>query len=134
MQDKENGDPEPEDPEGPDDPVEVNRTAELSETSGSDEDEVMVVEQPKTGTKKTRSVSGVVDALQGHYPIAKVWVTNFSLLSNPFLNAAEVNIIVQQAWRHDEDKQKLWAERLKEASALVIHCSFYPSRPIIDSL
>ena len=51
VQDKENGDPEPEDPEDPEDPEEVDRTAELSETSGSDEDEVMVVEQPKTGKK-----------------------------------------------------------------------------------
>ena len=51
VQDKEHGDSEPEDPEDPEDPEEVDRTAELSETSGSDEDEVMVVEQPKTGKK-----------------------------------------------------------------------------------
>ena len=103
VQDKENGDPEPEDPEDPEDPEEVDRTAELSETFGSDEDEVIVVEQPKTGKKKTRSVSGVVDAWQGPCAIAKIWVTDFTLFSNPFLNAAKVNIIVHQAWRHAED-------------------------------
>ena len=130
VQDKENGEPDPEDPV---DPEEVDRTEEVSETSGSDEDEVMVVEQPRIGKKKTRSVSSVVDALQDHCAIAKIWVTDFTLFSNPFLNAAEVNILVHQAWRHAEDKQKLYAERPKEASALVIHCSFHPSRPKTDS-
>ena len=134
VQDKENGDPEPEDPEDPGDPEEIDCTAEVSETSVSDEDEVMVVKSPKTGKKKTRSVSGVVDALQGHCAIAKIWFTDFTLFSNPFLNAAEINILVHQAWRHAEDKQKLWAERPKEASALVIHCSFHPSCQITDSL
>ena len=91
MQDKENGDPEPEDPQ------EVDRTTELSETSGSDEDEVMVVKQPKTAKKKTWSVPVVVVALQGHCAIAEIWVTDFTLFSNPLLNAAEVNILVHQA-------------------------------------
>ena len=50
MQDKDNGDPDPEDPK---DPKEVDSTEEVSETSGSDEDEVMLVEKPKTGKKKT---------------------------------------------------------------------------------
>ena len=131
MRDKENGDPEPEDPK---DPQQVDRTAEHSETTGSDEDEVMLVEQPKTGKKKTRSVFEVVDVLQGHCAIAKIWVTDFTLFSNPLLNVAEVNILVHQAWRHAEDEQKLHAERPKEASALVIHCSFHSLRLITDSL
>ena len=134
MPDKENGDPAPEDPEDSEDPEEVDRAAELSETSRSDENEVMVVEQPKTEKKKTRSVSGVVDALQGHCAIVKIWVTDSTLCSNPLLNAAEVNIHVHQAWRHAADKQELCPERPKEDSALLIHCSFHPSHPITDCL
>ena len=84
--------------------------------------------------KQTQSVSGVVDVLQGHCAIAKIWVTDFTLFSNTCLNAAEVNILIHQAWSHDEDKHKLLTQRPKEASALVIHCSFHPSRPITDSL
>ena len=97
------------------------------------EDELMVVEQPKTGKKKTQSASSVVDALQGHCAIAKIWVTDFTLCSNPFINVVEVNILVDQAWRHAEAKQKLYAEHPNEACELVIDCSFHPSRLKTDS-
>ena len=69
VQDKENSDPDPEDPE---DREEVDRTEKVLGISRSDEDEVMVVEKLKTGKKKTRSVSSVIDMLQSHCAIGKI--------------------------------------------------------------
>ena len=109
MQDKENGDPEPEDPEDPKDSEEVECTAKDSETSESDEDDLIVVEQPKSGNKQTRSVSTMVDALRGYYAIAKIWVTDFTLFFKYCLKVREVKILVHQACSHAENKQKLYA-------------------------
>ena len=110
MQDKENSDLESEDPQDPEDPEEVDHTSEFSETDR------------------------VVDMMQDHCAIAKIWMTDFALFSNPFLNSAEVNILLHQVWRHAEDKQKVYAEHPTQASALIIHYSLHPSRPITVSL
>ena len=44
--------------------------------------------------RKTRSVAGIYDEVQGLYAVAKVCVTDFTLFSNPFLNALDVTILV----------------------------------------
>ena len=91
MQDKENSD---QDSEASENPEEVDRTKEASETSRSYEDKVIVVEQPKTEKEQIRSVSSVVDTLQGHCAIATIRVINFTLFSDPFLNEAEFTSLV----------------------------------------
>ena len=84
-------------------------TEEVSETSES-EDEIIIVEQPNTGKVKTRSVASIRDEVQGLCAVAKVWVTDFTLFCNPFLNAMDVTILVQKAWMHAQDTQNVYGE------------------------
>ena len=58
--------------------------------------------------------------------MAKVWVTDFTLFSNCFLNAIEVTILVPKAWMHAQDTQNVYGECTKDWRALVI-VVFYPS-------
>ena len=95
------------------------------ETSES-EHEIIIVEQPNTGKVKTPSVVGIRDEVQGLYAVAKVCVTDFTLFSNPFLNAMDVTILVQTAWMHAQDTQNVYGECTKDWRALVI-VVFYPS-------
>ena len=122
------------DPENPEYAEEVDRNDEVSETSRSDKDELIVVELPKTGKRNSPSVPNLVDALQSHCDIAKFLVTDCTLFTNLFINPTDVNILVHHVWGHAERKQKLYKERLKEANTLVIHCFFDQSRPITDGL
>ena len=98
---------------------------EVLETSES-EDEIIIVEQPNKGQVKTQSVTGIRDEVQGLCAVAKVWVTDLSLFSNPFLNMIDVTILVQKAWMHAQDTQNVYGECTKDCSALVI-LFFYPS-------
>ena len=98
---------------------------EVSETSES-EYEIIIVEQPNTGKVKTRSVAGICDEVQGLCAVEKVWVTDFTLFSNPFLNVIDVTILVQKAWMHAQDMQNVYGECTKDCRALVI-LFFYPS-------
>ena len=97
----------------------------VSETSES-QDEIIIVEQPNTGKVKTRSVSGIRDEVPGRCAVAKIWVTDFTLFSNPFQNAMDVTILVQKAWMHAQDTQNVYGECIKDCRALVI-LFFYPS-------
>ena len=72
---------------------------EVSKTSES-EDEIIIVEQPNKRKVTTRSVTGIRDEVQGLYAVAKVWVIDVTLFSNPFLNVMDVTILVQKAWMH----------------------------------
>ena len=98
---------------------------EVLETSES-EDEIIIVEQPNKGQVKTQSVTGIRDEVQGLCAVAKVWVTDLSLFSNPFLNMIDVTILVQKAWMHAQDTQNVYGECTKDCRALVI-LFFYPS-------
>ena len=98
---------------------------EVSETSES-EDEIIIVEQPNKGKVKTRSVTGICDEVQGLCAVAKVWVTDFTLFSNPFLNVMAVTILVQKGWMHAQDTQNVYGECAKDCRALVI-LFFYSS-------
>ena len=98
---------------------------EVSETSES-ENEIIIVEQPNTGKVKTRSVAGIHDEVYGLCAVAKVWVTDFTLFSNPFLNAMDITILVQKASMHAQDTHNVYGECTKDCRALVI-LFFYPS-------
>ena len=108
-----------------DNEIDEENPEEVSETSES-EDEIIIVEQPNTGKVKTRSVADIRDEVQGLCAVAKVWVTDFTLFSNPFLNAMDVTILVQQAWMHGQDTQNVYGECTKDCTALVI-LFFYAS-------
>ena len=108
-----------------DNEIDEENPEEVSETSES-EDEIIIVEQPNTGKVKTRSVADIRDEVQGLCAVAKVWVTDFTLFSNPFLNAMDVTILVQKAWMHAQDTQNVYGECTKDCRALVI-VFFYPS-------
>ena len=92
-----------------DNEIDEENPEEVSETSES-EDEIIIVEQPNTGKVKTRSVAGIRDEVQGLWAVANVWVTDFTLFSNPFLNAMDVTILVQKAWMHAQDTQNVYGE------------------------
>ena len=108
-----------------DNEIDEENLEQVSETSES-EDEIIIVEQPNTGKVKTRSVAGIRDEVQGLCAVAKVWVTDFALFSNPFLDAMDVTILVQKAWMHAQDTQNVYGECTKDCRALVI-VFFYPS-------
>ena len=108
-----------------DNEIDEENLEQVSETSES-EDEIIIVEQPNTGKVKTRSVAGIRDEVQGLCAVAKVWVTDFTLFSNCFLNAIEVTILIPKAWMHAQDTQNVYGECTKDWRALVI-VFFYPS-------
>ena len=90
------------------------------ESSEAEDNIIIIVEQPNTRKVKTPSVTGIHDVVQGLCRVAKVWVTDFTLFSNPSLNAMDITIHVQKAWMHMQDRQNVYGECTKDCRAFVI--------------
>jgi len=68
---------------------------------------------------KTRSFTSIPDKVQCLGYVAKEWVSDYTLLHNPFLSSLEILNLIKEAWERAEDVQMNYQERTKACDTLV---------------
>ena len=83
---------------------------------------MVVVNRPKGTQKLARSFVAIDNDLQGLSLTAQHWVTDYTLFTNPFLNAQDMLNLVHDAWAYAQDKNQVFKQSSRQCHTwLTVH-------------
>jgi len=106
-----------------------------NKTDGDEEEEALdveIVEKPRNSAIRSRSFGGVAPNVQALVYAAQMYVSEYTLFTNPFLSSTDVLHLLREAWNFAQDQETRYEEASKESITLVSR--ELPGSQVVQSL